>query len=153
MICSTDISNLEKMGITFKLSANGKYANVYKKDKFVGSVYNTKNTIYFCGKTFLETNGIELIDFLNKNTSDVTSDIPLTNDEIFCIWKRCILENRLAHSFDSEFGKNKGYIYNCFKRLKLAKSYKERFLMDKESLDNIMKQKYYDDAKKILINY
>ena len=55
---------IAKNGITFKLSKNGSYANVYKKDKFVSTLYNTKNTIFFCGKDFIETTSREVIEFL-----------------------------------------------------------------------------------------
>jgi len=56
--------DIRKNGITFKLSKNKSYANVYRKEKFVGTLYNTKNTIYFCGKEFIETTSKEIIEFL-----------------------------------------------------------------------------------------
>ena len=46
MLSVKDFQNLEKMGIVFKLSADGKYANVYKKTKFAGTIYNTKTQFF-----------------------------------------------------------------------------------------------------------
>lgn len=150
MVTIKDIQNLEKMGITFKLSPDNKYANVYKKNKFVGSIYNTKTTIYFCGKEFLETNGKEIIEFLITNTSNTLEIQQLSNDEIFNIWKKCVLENKCAHNFDKQFGKEKGYIYNAFRRLGLPKSLEDRLSFDKNILSSLLKQTCYADAKIIL---
>ena len=151
MITDKEFQLFEKMGITFKLSPNGKYANISKKGKFVGNVYNTKNMIYFCGKEFIETTGREIIEFLNKNNPISSEEVSLTNDEIFDIWKRCITEDRHAGSFDKEFGKKENYIYNAFRRLKLPKTIMERKQLDESILKNLMAQKCYADAKQFLI--
>lgn len=63
----TDFSNLEKNGISFKLSSNGKFANVYSKNKFAGFIFSTNTTVYFCGQKFISTTGKEIID-LTQNT-------------------------------------------------------------------------------------
>ncbi len=150
MITDKEFQLFEKIGLSLKLSPNGMYANVFRKDKFLGSIYNTKNTIYFCGKEYFETTGRDIIEYLNKNTSVLPEDVPLTNDEIFNIWKRCITEDRHAGSFDKEFGKKENYIYCAFRRLKLPKTIRERMLLDKSLLENLMAQKCYEDAKKFL---
>jgi len=150
MVAIKDIQNLEKMGITFKLNSDNKYANIYKKDKFVGSIYNTKNTIYFCGKEFVETTGKEIIEFLINNSKETLENKQLTNDEIFCIWKQCVLQNKCGHNFDKQFGKEKGYIYNAFRRLGLPKSLEDRLSFDKNILSSLLKQTCYADAKTIL---
>lgn len=64
MLTLKQYQSIAKNGITFKLSADGKYANVYKNEKFVSSIFDTKNTIFFCGKDFLETTSKDVIDFL-----------------------------------------------------------------------------------------
>ena len=64
MLTLKQYQDIAKNGITFKLSKNQTYANVYKKDKFVGSIYNTKNTVFFCGKEFVETTSKDIIEFL-----------------------------------------------------------------------------------------
>ncbi len=67
MLTEKQFKNLSKNGITFELSKNGKYANVYQKGKFKGSIFGTKNTVYFCGKEYVETTTKEIIEFLNNN--------------------------------------------------------------------------------------
>lgn len=153
MITEKQFALFESMNITFKLSPGGKYANVYKKDKFVGSIYNTKNVIYFFGKEFFETTGKELIEFLNKDNPNLLADEKLTNDEIFRIWKRCVIENKCANDFDKEFGKGKNYMLNAFKRLHLPATYKDRMLFNKNILSSLLKQNYYIDAKTILESF
>lgn len=49
MLTDKQFQDIGKNGITFELSKNGKYANIYKKGKFVSSIFGTKNTVYFCG--------------------------------------------------------------------------------------------------------
>ena len=67
MLTDKQFQDIGKKGITFELSKNGKYANIYKKGKFVSSIFGTKNTVYFCGKEFVETTTKEIIKFLNDN--------------------------------------------------------------------------------------
>ena len=67
MLTDKQFQDIGKNGITFELSKNGKYANIYKKGKFVSSIFGTKNTVYFCGKEFVETTTKEIIEFLNNN--------------------------------------------------------------------------------------
>ncbi len=67
MLTDKQFQDIGKNGITFELSKNGKYANIYKKGKFVSSIFGTKNTVYFCGKEFVETTTKEIIEFLNDN--------------------------------------------------------------------------------------
>ena len=67
MLTDKQFQYIKKNGITFELSKNGKYANIYKKGKFVSSIFGTKNTVYFCGKEFVETTTKEIIEFLNDN--------------------------------------------------------------------------------------
>ena len=67
MLTDKQFKKKKKNGITFELSKNGKYANIYKKGKFVSSIFGTKNTVYFCGKEFVETTTKEIIKFLNDN--------------------------------------------------------------------------------------
>ena len=67
MLTDKQFQDIKKNGITFDLSKNGKYANIYKKGKFVSSIFGTKNTVYFCGKEFVETTTKEIIEFLNDN--------------------------------------------------------------------------------------
>lgn len=69
MLTDKQFSDIAKNGITFELSKNGKYANIYKRNKFVGSIFGTKNTVYFCGKEFVETTTKEIIEFLNSQKS------------------------------------------------------------------------------------
>lgn len=66
MLTDKQFQDIGKNGITFELSKNGKYANIYKKGKFVSSIFGTKNTVYFCGKEFVETTTKEIIKFLNN---------------------------------------------------------------------------------------
>lgn len=72
MLSEKQFNNIAKNGITFELSKNGKYATVYKKGKYVCSIFGTKNTVYFCGKEFVETTTKEIIEFLNKNKMNIT---------------------------------------------------------------------------------
>ena len=67
MLTDKQFQDIGKNVITFELSKNGKYANIYKKGKFVSSIFGTKNTVYFCGKEFVETTTKEIIKFLNDN--------------------------------------------------------------------------------------
>ena len=67
MLTDKQFQDIGKNGITFELSKNGKYANIYKKGKFISSIFGTKNTVYFCGKEFVETTTKEIIKFLNDN--------------------------------------------------------------------------------------
>ncbi len=67
MLTDKQFQDIKKNGIAFELSKNGKYANIYKKGKFVSSIFGTKNTVYFCGKEFVETTTKEIIEFLNDN--------------------------------------------------------------------------------------
>ena len=67
MLTDKQFQDIKKNGITLELSKNGKYANIYKKGKFVSSIFGTKNTVYFCGKEFVETTTKEIIEFLNDN--------------------------------------------------------------------------------------
>ena len=68
MLTDKQFQDIGKNGITFELSKNGKYANIYKKGKFVSSIFGTKNTVYFCGNEFVETTtNKEIIKFLNDN--------------------------------------------------------------------------------------
>ena len=67
MLTDKQFQDIGKNGITFELSKNGKYANIYKKGKFVSSIFGTKNTVYFCGKEFVETTTKEIIKFLKDN--------------------------------------------------------------------------------------
>lgn len=67
MLTDKQFQDIGKNGITFELSKNGKYANIYKKGKFISSIFGTKNTVYFCGKEFVETTTKEIIEFLNNN--------------------------------------------------------------------------------------
>lgn len=67
MLTDKQFQDIGKNGITFELSKNGKYANIYKKGKFISSIFGTKNTVYFCGKEFVETTAKEIIEFLNNN--------------------------------------------------------------------------------------
>jgi hypothetical protein len=67
MLTEKQFSDIAKNGITFELSRNGKYANIYRKGKFVSSIFGTKNTVFFCGKEFVETNTKDIIEFLNNN--------------------------------------------------------------------------------------
>lgn len=67
MLTDKQFQDINKNGITFELSKNGKYANIYKKGKFISSIFGTKNTVYFCGKEFVETTTKEIIEFLNDN--------------------------------------------------------------------------------------
>lgn len=67
MLTDKQFQDIGKNGITFELSKNGKYANIYKKGKFVSSIFGTKNTVYFCGKEFVETTTKEIIKFFNDN--------------------------------------------------------------------------------------
>lgn len=66
MLTDKQFADIAKNGITFELSKNGKYATIYKKGKFVSSIFATKNTVYFCGKEFVETTTKEIIEFLNE---------------------------------------------------------------------------------------
>lgn len=66
MLTDKQFQDIAKNGITFELSKNGKYANVYRKGKFISSIFGTKNTVYFCGKEFVETTTREIIEFLNN---------------------------------------------------------------------------------------
>ena len=50
MLTDKQFQDIKKNGITFELSKNGKYANIYKKGKFVSSIFGTKNTVYFCDR-------------------------------------------------------------------------------------------------------
>ena len=150
MLTHKQYQDIQKNGITFKPSKDGKYANVYKKDKYVGSIYNTKNTIYFCGKEFVEATGKEIIEFLINNSNETLETKQLTNDEIFCIWKQCVLQNKCANNFDKQFGKEKGYIYHSFKRLGLPKSLDDRISFNESILSSLLKQHCYADAKTIL---
>lgn len=153
MITEKDFLFFEKVGISFKLDPSSKYANVYKKNKFVGSIYNTNNTIYFCGKDFLETTGKELIEYLNKSKPVLATEVQLSNDEIFRIWKKCVLEDRPANYYDNEFGKGHNYMLNAFKRLKLPATCQDRMLLNKSILSSLLKQQYYIDAKNILTSF
>lgn len=67
MLTNTQFKYLEKNGITFVLSKNGKYANIYHKGKFKQSIFSTNNTIFFCGKEYVETTSRDIIEFLNAN--------------------------------------------------------------------------------------
>lgn len=67
MLTEKQFNDIAKNGITFELSKNGKYANIYRKGKFVSSIFGTKNTVFFCGKEFVETNTKDIIEFLNNN--------------------------------------------------------------------------------------
>ena len=67
MLTDKQFQDIGKNGITLELTKNGKYANIYKKGKFVSSIFGTKNTVYFCGKEFVETTTKEIIKFLNDN--------------------------------------------------------------------------------------
>lgn len=69
MLTNKQFSDIEKNCIHFKLSKNGKYATVYKRNKFVSTIYDTKNTVYFCGKEFVETTSKEIIEFLRNQDS------------------------------------------------------------------------------------
>lgn len=72
MLSEKQFNDIAKNGITFELSKNGKYATVYKKGKYVCSIFGTKNTVYFCGKEFVETTTKEIIEFLNKTKMNIT---------------------------------------------------------------------------------
>ena len=146
MLSIKDFQNLEKMGIVFKLSADGKYANVYKKTKFAGTIYNTKNTVFFCGKEFVETSGKDIIEYLNTISASLIDSREFSYYEVFEIWKRCVLEKKCGDSFDKEFGKEKGYFYGYFRKLKLPKSFDDRDSLDSNTLEKIMAQKCYNDV-------
>lgn len=66
MLTEKQFNDIAKNGISFELSKNGKYANVLKKGKFISSIHNTNNTVFFCGKDFVETTTKEIIEFLNS---------------------------------------------------------------------------------------
>lgn len=68
MLTLKQYQDITKNGITFELSKDGRYANVYRKGKFVSSMFSTKNTVFFCGKEFVETTSRDIIEFL-KNVS------------------------------------------------------------------------------------
>ena len=67
MLTDKQFSNLEKNEITFKLSSNGKFANIYSKNKFASFIFSTNTTVYFSGQEFIATTGKEIID-LTQNT-------------------------------------------------------------------------------------
>lgn len=70
MLTNKQFSDIEKNGIRFELSKNGKYATVYKRNKFVSTIYDTKNTVYFCGREFVETTTKEIIEYLRNLTNN-----------------------------------------------------------------------------------
>ena len=67
MISNKTLEDIRKNGIDLVLSSTKNYVNVYKKNKLVGSIFDTKNAVYFCGKEFVEVSGRELIKYLNSN--------------------------------------------------------------------------------------
>lgn len=150
MLTTKQFDDLAKNGITFELSANGKFANIYNKGKFVSSIFAKKNAVFFCGKKFVETTTKDIIDFLCQTRTEPPSKKTFTNDEIFAIWKRCITENRTSKSFEIELSTNEYYLYNYFKKLHLPDSFRQRNLLDKELLKNLLAQNYYENAKKFL---
>ena len=108
MLSVKDFQNLEKMGIVFKLSADGKYANVYKKTKFAGTIYNTKNTVFFCGKEFVETSGKDIIEYLNTISAGLIDSREFSYDEVFEIWKRCVLEKNVEIVLTKNLARKRG---------------------------------------------
>lgn len=72
MLTEKQFNDIAKNGITFELSKNGKYATIYKKGKYVSSIFGTKNTVYFCGKEFVETTTKDIIEFLNEKKMNIT---------------------------------------------------------------------------------
>ena len=146
----TDFSNLEKNGISFKLSSNGKFANVYSKNKFAGFIFSTNTTVYFCGQKFISTTGKEIIDFLKAQYSEMTENIVFSNDEAFEIWKKCVSEKIPVSQIEIAVGVKTNYLYNLFKRLKLPRTFKEWQSMDKCLLSNLLEQNCYDSAKPFL---
>lgn len=150
MLTEKEFKSIEKNGITFKLSHDGKYANVYKKGVFKSSIFSTNNTVFFCGKEFVETTTKDILEYLKKNTIVSNKANHLSRDEIFMIWKRCMLENRPVKSFEIELQTNDGYLYCAFRSLKLPRTIMERKMFDQELLKKVMAQTCYADAKVFL---
>ena len=67
MLTEKQFSDIAKNGITFELAKNCKYETIYKKGKYVSNIFGTKNTVFFCGKEFVETTTKDIIEFLNAN--------------------------------------------------------------------------------------
>lgn len=153
MFTEKEFALLTKMNFSFKLSPTGRYANIYKKDKFLGSIYDTKNSIYFMGKDYFETSGKELIEYLANASSELLVEPQLSNDEVFRIWKRSVLEKKPANYYDQEFGKGRSYMFHAFGRLGLPASTQEIANFNKNILSSLLKQNYYIDAKTILNSF
>lgn len=147
MLTDEQFSNFEKNEISFKLSSNGKFANIYSKNKFAGFIFSTNTTVYFCGQKFISTTGKEIIDFLKTQYSDMTETVIFSNDEAFEIWKKCVSEKIPVSQIEIAVGVKTNYLYNLFKRLKLPRTFKEWQLMDESLLSNILAQNCYNSAK------
>lgn len=151
MLTEKEVKALEKNGITFELSQNGKYANVYSKGKFKSSIFSTNNTVFFCGKVFVETTTKDIIEYLNKNRPVSVDASHFNNEELFEIWKRCIIEDRPVKSLEIELKTKEDYLFRNFRRLKLPRTHMERKMFDQQLLKKVMKQNSYEDAKPFLV--
>ncbi|MDO4391512.1 MAG: hypothetical protein Q4C11_00195 [Clostridium sp.] len=150
MVTQNEIIALARNGITFRLSNDGRFANMYYKDKFVDVLHNSNNKLYVCGKTLVGITCKELLNFLATHQCEVEIRKDLDDEEIFEIWKKSILEKRSASTFDKEYNRSKGYTYYHFKKLHLPKSYEEINALDSSTLDDLLQKKSYTEAKKIL---
>ena len=100
MVTQNEIIALARNGITFRLSNDGRFANMYYKDKFVDVLHNSNNKLYVCGKTLVGITCKELLNFLATHQCEVEIRKDLDDEEIFEIWKKSILEKRSASTFD-----------------------------------------------------
>ena len=150
MLTEKEIKALAKNGITFELSQNGKYANVYSKGKYKSSIFSTNNTVFFCGKAFVETTTKDIIEYLNSNTTLSTNAAHFTTEELFTIWKKCIIEDRPVKSLEIELKTKEDYLFRGFRRLKLPRTHMERKMFDQQILKKVLKQDSYENAKKYL---
>ena len=67
MVLEKALENIRKNGIDLILSDNKNYVKVFKKGNLIGSIYNTKNQVYFCGKEYGEISGRDLIEYFNTH--------------------------------------------------------------------------------------
>lgn len=150
MITQKEIINLAKNGITFRLSNDGRFANMYYKDKFVDVLHNSNNKFYICGRTMVEVTCRELLNFLCTHNCEIEARKDLVDEEIFEIWKKSISEGRSASTFDSEYNRTKGYTYYHFKKLHLPKCQEEILALDPSILNELLQKESYAEAKEIL---
>ena len=152
MITKNDITTLAKNGITFKLSNDGRFANMYYNGKFVDGIHYSNNRFYICSKSFVIVTCKEILEFLRTNNCDIEVRKDFGDQEIFEIWKKSIMEGRGASTFDKEYNRSKGYTYYHFKRLGLPKSEAEKDAIGSAGIQSLLQQSSYEDALKILQN-